>query len=73
MQLRHCVTMPMLEFINSLSTSVLKISVFPEPIDVMKMLSQFPPSNDYSSSSCISVSSFFYQKQNIAETYAHAK
>ena len=36
---------------NGLSTSILKIFVFPEPIDLLKKLSRFPPSNDYSSSS----------------------
>ena len=47
----HCVTMSMLEFAKDISNSALKISVFPEPIDVLKMLSLFPSSNGYSSSS----------------------
>ena len=37
----HCVTMPMLEFTNGLSISVLKIYVFIEPIDVFQMLTRF--------------------------------
>ena len=44
MSVCHCVTILMLEFANGLSTSILKIPVFPEPIDVLKMLSRFPPS-----------------------------
>ena len=43
MPVRHYVTMPILEFTNGLSNSVLKISVFPEPIDVLHMLSRFHP------------------------------
>ena len=66
----HCVTMPMLEFTNGLSTSVLKISIFPEPIDVLKMLSQFPPSNDFLAVLANQCLLFFYQRQNIAEIYA---
>ena len=45
------VTRPIPEFANGLSISILKISVFPKPIDVQKMMSRLLPSNDYSSSS----------------------
>ena len=43
MPVRHYVTMPILEFTNGLSTSVLRISVFPEPIDALHMLSRLHP------------------------------
>ena len=42
--------MPMLDFANGLSTPVLKIFEFPELTDVLKMLSRFPTSNNYSTS-----------------------
>lgn len=32
-------------YANGLSTSIFNISVFPQPIDVLKMLSRFSPSN----------------------------
>ena len=35
--------MPMLEFTNGLYTSILKISMFPNPTDLLKMLSWFLP------------------------------
>ena len=50
MSICHYATMLILEFINGLSTSFLKICAFPQPVDVLKVLSRFPLSNDYSSS-----------------------
>ena len=51
MPVYYCVTMPMLEFTNGFSTLILKISVLSGQLDVLKILSRFPPSNDYSASS----------------------